>query len=103
MLDPYTPHIEVPEGISSKDSPAEDLPYYFGIIQAMEAAEVASCLFPTPFNTPCIMCCCTLLLPAARAEATCPLASWFSLGYITRYAISCNMQRTLEQCYMVAV
>ena len=43
VLDPYTPHIEVPEGISSKDSPAEDLPYYFGIIQAMEAAEVASC------------------------------------------------------------
>ena len=50
MLDPYTPHIEVPEGISSKDSPAEDLPYYFGIIQAMEAAEVASCLSSHPIE-----------------------------------------------------
>ena len=54
-------------------------------------------------NTPCIVYCYILLLPAAQAEAARHLSTPFSWCFITRRTISCNVQRTLKQCYMVAV
>ena len=39
-LDPYTPHIEVPDTIPKNASAAQDLPYYFAIIQSTKPAEV---------------------------------------------------------------
>ena len=73
VLDPYTPHIEVPDGIPSRDSPAEDLPYYFGIIQAMEAAEVAPC----PSSPSQIMCCRVLTPLAMQAQSAWSVISCF--------------------------
>ncbi len=39
-LDPYTPHIEVPDGIQKNASAAQDLPYYFAIVQSIRPTEV---------------------------------------------------------------
>ena len=39
-LDPYTPLIEVPDGIPKSASAAQDLPYYFAIVQSTKPAEV---------------------------------------------------------------
>lgn len=39
-LDPYTPLIEVPDSIPKNASAAQDLPYYFAILQSIKPAEV---------------------------------------------------------------
>lgn len=41
-LDPYTPHIGLPEGLPKNPAAAQDLPYYFAIIHSIKAAEVCA-------------------------------------------------------------